>query len=170
MIVVVTLKNADGVQNTYLRGTIFFWVQKAQMGYCTPKWGTAGNPVRTSTCRWSRNPSTDIKRIPQNKQKTIVCGGISTKSFVGYHSFKTIMNGSYYVQILQDHLIPNAGRRLWRLQQDNDPKQKSRLAQQVFASEVAEVIDRPSNGSDPSPVENFWSIIIHRVEKRKSKN
>ena len=45
MIVVVTLKNADGVQNAYLRGTIFFEVQKAQMGYCTPKWGTAGSPA-----------------------------------------------------------------------------------------------------------------------------
>ena len=45
MVVVVTLKNADGVQNMYLRGTIFFWVQKAQMGYCTPKWGMAGNPA-----------------------------------------------------------------------------------------------------------------------------
>ena len=44
MIVVVTLKNADGVQNAYLRGTIIFEVQNAQMGYCTPKWGTAGNP------------------------------------------------------------------------------------------------------------------------------
>ena len=44
MIVVVTLKNADGVQNAYLRGTIFFEVQNGQMGYCTPKWGTAGSP------------------------------------------------------------------------------------------------------------------------------
>ena len=77
----------------------------------------------------------------------MVWGGISVKSLIGYYSFKTIMNDSYYVQILQDHLISNARRhygRRWRLQHDNDPKHKSRLAQQFLSSEVAEVIDWPS--------------------------
>ena len=58
----------------------------------------------------------------------MVLEGISIKSFIGYHSMKTIMNGFYYVQILQGHLIGNARRqfgRRWRLQQDNDPKHKS---------------------------------------------
>ena len=33
------------VQKWYPRGTNSFWVQTIQMGYCTPKWGTVGNPV-----------------------------------------------------------------------------------------------------------------------------
>ena len=65
---------------------------------------------RNTIHRWSRNPSTEVKRIPKNKQKIMVWGGISIKSLIGYHSFKTIMDGCYYVQILQDHLIPNARR------------------------------------------------------------
>ena len=99
---------------------------------------------RNTIRRWSRNRSTEVKRIPKNKQKIMTWGGISIKGLIGYHSFKTIMDGSYYVQILQDHLIPNARRqfgRRWRLQQDNDPKHKSRLAQQLLSSEVPEVID-----------------------------
>ena len=99
---------------------------------------------RNTIRRWSRNPSTEVKRIPKNKQKIMVWGGISIKGCIGYHSFNTIMDGSYYVQILQDHLIPNARRqfgRRWRLQQDNDPTHKSRLAQQFLSSEVPEVID-----------------------------
>ena len=83
------------------------------------------------------------------------------------------MDGSYYLQILQDHLIANARRefgRRWRLQQDNDPKHKSRLAQQFLSSEVANVIDWPSNSLDANPVENLWSIIKRRVEKRKPTN
>ena len=32
------------VQKWYPRGTNFFGVQTVQMGYCTPKWGTVGNP------------------------------------------------------------------------------------------------------------------------------
>ena len=73
---------------------------------------------RNTIRRWSRNRSTEVKRIPKNKQKFMVWGGISIKGLIGYHSFKIIMDGSYDVQILQHHLIPNARRqfgRRWRL-------------------------------------------------------
>ena len=74
----------------------------------------------------------------------IVWEGISIKDLIGYHFFKTIMDGSCYSQILQDHVISNARRQFGpprRLQQDNDPKYKSRLTQQFLSSEVASVID-----------------------------
>src|SRR5208282_2466904 len=61
------------------------------------------------------------------------------------------------------------GRR-WRLQQDNDPKHKSRVAKQFLSKEVPELIDWPSNSPDANPVGNLWSIIKRRVEKRKSTN
>ena len=128
---------------------------------------------RNTIRRWSRNANTEVKRIPKNKQKIMVWGGTSIKGLIGYHSFKTIMDGSYYVQILQDHLIPNARRqfgRRWRLQQDNDPKNKSRLAQQFLSSEVPEVSDWPSNSPDANPVENLGLFIKRRVEKRKTTN
>jgi transposase len=128
---------------------------------------------RNTIRRWSRNPKAEVKRIPKNKQKIMVWGSFSIKGLVGYHSFNTIMDGPYYVQILQDHLIHNArkqfGRR-YRLQQDNDPKHKSRVAQQFISNEVPEVIDWPSNSPDVNPVENLWSIIKRRVEKRKPAN
>ena len=55
---------------------------------------------RNTIRRWPRNPSTEVKRIPKNKQKIMVWGGISIKGFIDYHSLKTIMDGSYDVQIL----------------------------------------------------------------------
>jgi len=69
---------------------------------------------RNTIRRWSRNPSAEVKRIPKNKQKIMVWGGISIKGLIGYHSFKTIMDGSYYAQILQDHLISNARKQFGR--------------------------------------------------------
>ena len=90
----------------------------------------------------------EIQVLKSNEfPKTImVWEGISIKDLIGYRPFKTIMDGSYYVQILQGYLIPNARRqfgRRWQLQQDNDPKHKRRLAQRFLSSEVDEVIDWP---------------------------
>ena len=51
------------------------------------------------------------------------------------------MDSAYYVQFFQDHLILNARKQFdqcWRLQQDNNPKQNSRIAED---REVPEVID-----------------------------
>ena len=62
-------------------------------------------------------------------KRRMVWGRISIKGLMGYHSFKTMLDDSYNVQMLQDHLIPTARRefsRRWRLQQSND-----RLAQLV---------------------------------------
>ncbi|CAF3506314.1 unnamed protein product [Rotaria socialis] len=56
---------------------------------------------RNTIRRWSKTPRDEVKRIPKNKQKIMVWGGFN-------HSFKTLMNGPFYVQILQDHLIHNA--------------------------------------------------------------
>jgi hypothetical protein len=128
---------------------------------------------RNTIRRWSKNPRAEVKRIPKNRQKIMVWGGFSVKGLVGYHSFKCIMDGPYYVQILQDHLIRNARRQFsqsWRLQQDNDPKHRSGVAKQFLHNEVPEMIDWPSNSPDVNPVENLWSIIKRRVEKRKPSN
>ena len=128
---------------------------------------------RKTIRRWSKNPKAEVKRIPKNRQKILVWGGFSIKGLVGYHSFTNIMNGAYYIQILQDHLIRNAwkqfGRR-WRLLQDNDPKHKSRIVKKFLDEEVPEVIDWSSNSSDANPIENLCSVIKRRIEKRRPSN
>ena len=83
------------------------------------------------------------------------------------------MDGAYYIQILQDHLIRNARKqfvRRWRLLQDNDPKHNSRIVKKFLDEEVPEVIDWPSNSPDANPIENLWSVIKRRVEKRRPSN
>jgi transposase len=128
---------------------------------------------RNTIRRWSKNPKAEIKRIPKNRQKIMAWGGISVKGLVGFYSFKDIMDGAYYIRILKNHLIPNARRLLgrhWRLQQDNDPKHRSRLAMDFLWKQAPEVMEWPSNSPDVNPVENLWSHIKRSVEKRKPSN
>ena len=60
---------------------------------------------RNTIRRWSLNPSAEVKRIPKNRQKIMVWGGISIKGLIGCHSFRNIMDGPYFIRILQDHLF-----------------------------------------------------------------
>jgi hypothetical protein len=52
------------------RGTDFCGVQKVEMGYCTPKWGTVGNP---DICTISINNS---RKANSNQFQSIIILGI----------------------------------------------------------------------------------------------
>jgi transposase len=124
---------------------------------------------RNTVRRWSKNPRQEVKRIPKNRQKIMVWGAISVKGQIGFHSFRRTMDGPYYVEILEDNLIDEARKKFgyrWRRQQDNDPKHTSRIAKDFLQQEVPETIDWPSNSPDANPIENVWSVLERRVEKR----
>ena len=89
----------------------------------------------------------ETKRIQKNKQIIMVWGVLSINGRILWHYFRTITNGPFYVEILQEHLFSEARkhfeRRSW-FQQDNDPKQTSRIAEQFLEEKVSETIERPT--------------------------
>ena len=52
-------------------------------------------------------PKVKSKRIPKNRQKVHIWGAISIKGVVGYQTFRTNLNGFYFVDILKHHLLPD---------------------------------------------------------------
>ena len=80
-----------------------------------------------------------MNRIAKNRQMTVL-GGFGFKRLLDYHSFINIMDGAYYVQIVEDHLILNGRKQFdqWcRLQQDKNPR---RIVEKCLDKEVRQVI------------------------------
>jgi transposase len=128
---------------------------------------------RNTVRRWSKCPHNEVKPIPKNRQKVHVWGALSTEGVLNCHTFKCNLDGEYYVNILKNYLLPAARRqfhRNWRLQQDNDPKHRSNICKKFIHDYVPELLDWPSNSPDVNPIENIWSIVKRKVEKRKPKN
>ena len=128
---------------------------------------------RNTIRRWSKNPESEVKQIPKNRQKVNIEGTISIKGVVGYHTFTANLNGLYFVDILKHHLLPGATmqfKRRWRLQQNNDPKHKSDVAKEFIKDKILELLECPTNSPDLNSIENYWNIVKRRVEKRKLAN
>ncbi|GBB96986.1 hypothetical protein RclHR1_02890013 [Rhizophagus clarus] len=82
------------------------------------------------------------------------------------------MNAEFYVEILRRH-APEMFQMLgghWRFQKDNDPKHTSRLVKAFLQENFLVVLEWPSNSPYLNPIENLWSIVKGKVEKRMSKN
>ena len=92
---------------------------------------TAFDLFRNKVCRWHKSGKNLIRRLPKSRQKVMAWGGISRKGKTPLFCFTNIMDGPFYVHILQSQLLPAAQSMYqsnWRLQQDNDPKHTSRVA------------------------------------------
>jgi cobalamin biosynthesis Co2+ chelatase CbiK len=68
---------------------------------------------RNTVRRWTKNSSKELKCSPKNSQKVHIWGGgaITVKGVLIYHTFRCNLDGPYYASILEDYLIPAAGRK-----------------------------------------------------------
>lgn len=55
----------------------------------------------------------------------------------------------------------------WELQEDNDPKHRSRPCTEWKARNGINVLDWPPQSPDANPIENVWSLIKHKLRGKR---
>jgi len=89
-----------------------------------------------------------------------VWGCFSKQGFGTLHIFTQNLDAAKMVQIYERVLLPSAQRWFtknnenWLLQEDNDPKHRSRLCTAWKQENGVDVLDWPSQSPDANPIEN----------------
>src|SRR5437588_3349317 len=87
---------------------------------------------RNTIKHWYKN-ARPIRLMPKDRSKIFAWGGFCVKGKTSLFCFRRIMDGKYYIEILEKH-IPKNKKYVERLQQDNNPKHTSRVAREYLDS------------------------------------
>ena len=112
-----------------------------------------------------------ITRIVKHPAKVHVWGCFSNKGFGKLYCFKSNLNGPLLTKIYSKALVPSAkawfGKNTskWTLQEDNDPKHRSKISTAWKCSNGITTLDWPSQSPDLNPIENVWAFMKHKLKK-----
>ena len=105
----------------------------------------------------------------------VKCWGCFSSSGVGNLVFiDGNMTGEMYRDILHENLLDSVKQlslgKEWIMQQDNDPKHRSRSVTQWLNQNGVKCLEWPSFSPDLNPIEHMWDEVERRMKKESPKN
>ncbi|KMQ87689.1 transposable element tcb1 transposase [Lasius niger] len=109
---------------------------------------------------WSTSTNRLVQRTLKHGVKVHLCGCFSKQGFGTLHLFTYNLNAEKMLKIYKKALLPSAERWFidknedWILQEDNDPKHRSKLCTEWKKQSGIVTLDWPSQSPDANPIEN----------------
>jgi transposase len=118
---------------------------------------------------WHKSGQRPTISKPKFALKIMCWGAVSTRFKSKLVVVQGTMTAIRYVDILKRYLINqnskfNESSEVF--QQDNAPCHTARLSKSFFSDNGITVLDWPANSPDLNPIENIWSILKKKVERR----
>ena len=125
---------------------------------------------------WNLSGKKKVVRTVKYPIKVNVWGYFSSKGFGRIIRFRQNLDARCMCTIYKRGLLRTAHKQFgrdstsWKLQEDNDPKHMSKLANNWKEGEKIERIDWPSMFSDLVPIENVWQSLKMKLRKNNFTN
>lgn len=124
---------------------------------------------------WNVRGKKKVVRVVQHPIKVNVWACFSSKGFGNIVCFKNNLNAKLLCKIYQHALLPTVATQFgledecWQLQEDNDPKHRSKMATSWKTEKNINNIDWPSRSPELAPMENVWHILKMNLRKKNLK-
>lgn len=126
------------------------------------------------TRTWSTSTNRLVQRTVKHGIKVHLWGCFSKQGFGTLYLFTDNLNAEKMIKIYKKALLPSAKRWFitknedWILQEDNDPKHRSKLCTQWKTQSGIVTLDWPSQSPDANPIENVWAYIKQKLRGRRT--
>jgi len=113
-----------------------------------------------------------VRRTVKHPPKIHVWGCFNESGFGEIYLFSENLNGTLLTKIYQKALLPSVNKLIenpesgWVLQEDNDPKHKSKIATKWRLDNGVDRLKWASASPDLNPIENVWSLLKAKVEEK----
>lgn len=122
---------------------------------------------------WNFPGKKKVIRTVKHPAKVHVWGCFSASGFGEIICFQRNLDAEFMCHIYEKGLLSSARRLFgdenldWILQEDNDPKHRSKLAKAWKARNDITELPWPSMSPDQNPIENVWKVMKINISKKK---